>query len=104
MRAGNLKDKIEIQKLGTAQDEVGQITEKYEKFADAYTEATNLGSKEKYFNGRYEDINMKKFRIRYIPGITTDMRIKLGDELYDIKEVIDPYNKRRELLISAKKV
>ncbi len=104
MRAGSLKDRIEIQEKGTGTDAVGQPLDEYTKFADAYAEVTNIGASEKYFAGRYEEVDTKKFRIRFIDGVTTAMRIKLDDEFYDIKEVVDPYRNRRELLIAAKKV
>lgn len=104
MRAGKLKDFITIEKPTIDKNEVGEEINTFEKFCDAYCEVTNIGTSEKYFNARYENVNSKKFRIRFIPGVTTSMRIKLDDEYFDIKEVVDPYRNKRELLIAAQKV
>lgn len=104
MRAGKLKTFITIEKPTTDKNEVGESIKDFTKFSDAYSDVTNIGTKEKYFNARYENVDSKKFRIRFIPGVTTSMRIKLDDEYFDIKEVVDPYSNRRELLIAAQKV
>ena len=104
MRAGSLKTLITIENLTTGKNEVGESIPIFTKFADAYSEVTNMGTKEKYFNARYESVDSKKFRIRFISGVTTSMRIKLDDEYFDIKEVVDPYRNKRELLIAAEKV
>ncbi len=101
MRAGALKDLITIEKLTGTKNGFGEIEDSYENFSDAFSEVSHIGTSEKYFSGKYSEVDSRKFRIRYIPGITTDMRILFDSRYFDIKEVVDPYNKKQELLIAA---
>ena len=39
-----------------------------------------------------------KFNMRYVPGITNDMRIRHGDEIYEILSVVNVKSLNRELL------
>jgi SPP1 family predicted phage head-tail adaptor len=45
-----------------------------------------------------------KFRSRFTPGIDNDMRIRHGDDDYEILSVIDVQGLKRELLIYVKLV
>lgn len=104
MRAGALKDLITIEKKVNGEDNFGEANDTFEKFKDAYSEVSHIGTSEKYFSGKYSDVDTKKFRIRYIPGVTTNMRILFDGSYFDIKEAVDPYMKKQELLIVGKEV
>ncbi len=104
MRAGNLKHKLTIETLTPSIDGFGAMTEDYKEFIQVYSEVSHIGTSQKYFTGKYIDLDVKKFRIRYAPGITNSMRIKFENEYYDIKETVDPYMNKRELLIVGEKV
>ncbi|UTJ05393.1 phage head closure protein [Arcobacter roscoffensis] len=99
MRAGSLRDVIVIEKSITTSNEYKEKVKTFEPFVETRTQVSHVSSNEKYFNGKYTDKIVKKFRLRYIDGVTTDMRIVFEKENYDIKEVVDPSRRKRELLI-----
>jgi len=99
MRAGCLKNRISIEKLTKNNNDFGEVIENYELFKEAYCEVTGVQTVEKYFKNKYVDVDVKKFRIRFLKDIKTDMRILYENQFYNIKEIVDPYNNKRELLI-----
>jgi len=45
-----------------------------------------------------------KFRSRFVPGVTSDMRIKHGEEVYEIISALDVESAHRELLCYCRRV
>ena len=56
-----------------------------------------------YFSGPFQmGENIIRVRIRYLDGITNNMRIKYGKRLFDIYSVIDSMESHRELQLMCK--
>ena len=52
-----------------------------------------------YFNALATNTKVAvKFNMRYVPGITNDMRIRHGDEIYEILSAVNVKGLNRELL------
>ncbi len=105
MRNGKLKNKIEFFKLSKKEDDFGEALEdeiNLTHVAFAMAEVSHIGTSEKYFNNRFVDEDIKKFRIHFIKDIDTTMQILFNGVSYDIKEIVDPYMSRKELLIAGK--
>lgn len=104
MRNGNLKHKIEFLKLSEQTDDFGEIKDDYIHVTFAMAEVSHIGTSEKYFNNRFIDEDIKKFRIHFLNDIDTTMQIIFDGVSYDIKETVDPYMNKKELLIAGKAI
>lgn len=101
MRSRNLKHKIEIQNLTTTTNGYGEETESFTKFKEVRAAIENFSSKEVFFSSGIIEKSTKKFRIRFLPGVTTDMRIKQNDKYFDIVEIVNPQERNKELIIAV---
>ena len=76
MRAGNLRNKAIMQKLGTAQNEFGEVEEgEFEKFKDVWCSITPVSGNEKFLSNADFSKTTHKIRIRYLAGVNASMRL-----------------------------
>ncbi|WP_278309050.1 phage head closure protein [Peptoclostridium litorale] len=61
-----------------------------------------LKGREYYEAAATQNENQVKFITRYHAGITADMRIKMGERVFEIQSVVDVDEKHKELNIMAK--
>ena len=98
------RNKITIKQLTTAIDSEG-IEQKTESvFCTKGAAVEHRNPSEKWADGRMKPDVTDIFKMRYSPGITSDMGIAYGAKVYEIIGVEDIRDEHRELLIQAKEV
>ena len=106
LRAGSLRFHLTIQSPNPTQNEFGEPdqVQPYVYFADVWSSMEPLKGNEKYVaDQRFGQVDAK-FKFRYIVGLTADMRILVGDDAYDIREILNINNLNRELEVLATKM
>ncbi len=99
MRAGRLRDKIEIQELTVTQDDYGGTVEDWTKWDAVWGDIEYLRGRT-LFEAQAAQSNAEgRIYIRYLSGIKPEMRIKHGDEYLEILSILPADNKRREIEI-----
>jgi SPP1 family predicted phage head-tail adaptor len=89
MRAGPLRHRIEIQTRATTLNAAGEPTGTWSTYAEAWAAIWPIRGLE-YFSARQEqDAVTHKVRIRYLSGVTPEMRVKFGTRYFDIASVIN---------------
>ncbi|WP_196007899.1 phage head closure protein [Clostridium tyrobutyricum] len=84
MRTEELKHKITFQKLTTTTNENGFEVEVWEDYSTAWAAISNLMGREYFAAAAVQAEKTVKFTIRYLQGITDDMRILFEDKQYNI--------------------
>ena len=98
MNPGKYRHKITFLKHGTGRDDYGEPTDTWEPFKTAWAAVDPLLGNE-FFSALTTDNKVKiKFNSRYIAGITNDMRIQHGADVYEILSAINVKSLNRELL------
>jgi len=97
---GKYRHKIDFLKRETGTDDYGEPLDNWQVFKQGIWASKDPLLGNEYFNALTTDTKVEvKFNMRYIPGITSEMRIKHGDEEYEI--IGQPVNVKglnRELL------
>lgn len=100
--AGQLRERIVIERPIKEPDSFGQPIETWSEFAAVWAAKEPLNGRE-YFDaqGVFSE-NMIRFRIRHRPGIDNTMRISHDGRLYNIKSIVDAADRHvhMELLCS----
>jgi len=104
MRAGNLRHKITIEKPTYNTNDFGEEENSYQMFQETFASVEQFSIKEAFFSSHIIEVSTKKFRIRYVSGLEMDMRIKFNGKYFDIKEIVNPYERNRELIIAASEI
>ncbi|AND85565.1 phage head closure protein [Clostridium tyrobutyricum] len=84
MRTEELKHKIIFQKLTATTNENGFEVEVWEDYSTVWAEVSNLMGREYFAAAAGQAEKTVKFTIRYLQGITDDMRILFEDKQYNI--------------------
>lgn len=84
MRTEELKHKIIFQKLTATTNENGFEVEVWEDYSTVWAEVSNLMGREYFAAAAVQAEKTVKFTIRYLQGITDDMRILFEDKQYNI--------------------
>lgn len=94
---GALRERISLQSKVITQDSTGAPVETWSEIAALWAAKEPLSGRE-FFDaqGVFEE-NIVRFRIRYREGMDPAMRIAHGGRTYNIKSIIDPEERHREL-------
>lgn len=98
MRAGLLRHKVTLQKLGERVDDgAGGGSIPFEDVADVWAHIHPLAGSELLRAGQFDATLSHRISIRYYPGIHPSWRVKYGTRVFDIKSVADLDERHREI-------
>lgn len=104
MRIGNLRSYLTIQNVTESFDENLELILSWGTFANVWGEYTPLVGREYYASKVVNAEVTGTVRIRYLAGVTPEMRIIDGTKTYGIEAVINIDNKNEELVLLVKEV
>lgn len=99
MRAGSLRNIIVIQTPVEVQATTGEPVITWVNYYSINGAIEPLIGREFWQSKQISAEITGKIKIRYIKGITAKMRIKFGSRYYDIKGIIDPEERHKELVL-----
>jgi SPP1 family predicted phage head-tail adaptor len=101
---GDYRHKITFLRHLTGQDDYGDPIDKWVTFKSVWASKDPLLGNE-FFAALTAGTKVEvKFNCRYFPGVTNAMRIRHGDETYEILSSIDVKSLHRELLCYCRMV
>ena len=102
MRAGKLSQRVEIWIRSTAVSDLGEHSESFDVSAIRYASIEPLQGRE-YFSAVGVESNIStRIRLRYdsiTAALTTTDRLKSNGILYNIKSIINPDGRSREVVL-----
>ena len=87
MNVGRLDRKVTIEKVVRVRDAYGQVVESWGVFKDVWASVTWQKAGEKLEQGRETATTKAIFYIRYMDGITSDMRLSFQSKKWDILDI-----------------
>lgn len=102
MRAGQLRNRITIQSSTATPDAAGQLTRTWSTFAASVPAKVESVTGGETLRGRQIAAETKiVFTVRYLAGVTAQMRVSFEGRTFGIARCGDPYGDHRELRIEA---
>ena len=102
MRSGELNRLIDIEALTVTDDGMGSSVESWTTFKSGVWAAVwPVSAKEQIKAGKTELVVTHRIRIRYLSGLTSDMRIKYNGSYFNIVSIINPGTTNRMIDILA---
>lgn len=101
MRAGKLRHRIRIEAPGTVQDKYGEPVEGWTTFAEVWASREDLTGREAFAAQQVNAEVTTRFGLRFLPGMTANMRVQCEGIGYDLQSVADPDGRGRELVLYA---
>jgi len=97
MRAGRLRHRITIQQPTLTTNALGGKTKSWTDFTTVWAAIEPTTGHEIDQDHQLEPEVSARIVIRYLSGITSDMRIKYGSKYYKISGIVNPDERNREL-------
>jgi SPP1 family predicted phage head-tail adaptor len=104
MDIGDLRHRITLQKFINEVNENGFETEVWQDYKTVWASVSNLSGKEYYQAAAVQVEKTVKFTIRYLYGISSDMRILFEGKQYNITSIDNIKYKNRFIEIKALEV
>lgn len=97
MRAGSLDTRISIQRRVATQDTAGEPALAWETVAERWASLERTPGREIWNSAQRAGRVPTVFRLRYLAGVTPDMRVVAQGRVFDIKSVVRPSGRAAEL-------
>lgn len=97
IRAGQLRQVVVIEKPINTKGNMGGTSSGWQTFATVRAQLSPLSGRETLSADMIDSEVTARAYLRYIPGITTDMRLNHNGELWNIKAVINQHSRNRQL-------
>ena len=105
MNAGMLNKRITIQELtagSPTQDTFGQPSESWTTFSEVWAAVEPIQGREFWAQQQVQSEVTVRIRLRYLEGVTTQMRVSYAGKIYAIESVIDPKERHAEMQLMCK--
>ena len=84
MRAGNLRHKAIIQKVGTTTNDYGEVEEgEFETFKTVWCSITPISGNESFLSNTDFSKTTHKIRTRFVSGVNASMRLLWNDRIFN---------------------
>jgi SPP1 family predicted phage head-tail adaptor len=87
MSIGEIRHRITLQSLVLTTNDNGFEIESWQEFKTVWSKVSNLSGREYYRAASIQEEQTVKFTIRYLKGLTANMRILFEDRQYNIISV-----------------
>ncbi|MEM8863998.1 MAG: phage head closure protein [Planctomycetota bacterium] len=102
MRAGDLRHRVTFEQRDATTDDAGQAVNVWKPFAENVPAAVEFGSGSHGRRGEQVEENATHtVECRWLEGVTSAMRIRHGDRIYDIVSCGDPEGRRIRLVCNV---
>lgn len=102
MKAGQLDQRVTVERLEQGQDEIGQPYSTWTPVVTLWAAVEPQAGREFVAAGAAQSQLTTKIRIRYRPGIQSDDRVIHNGKAMNIQSVIDYRSQRRELVLMCR--
>lgn len=104
MKIGRLRHRIAIEESIAGRDSFGAEISEWRQFIKVWADVSPVSGREFI---AFKQINAEistKVTIRYIAGVTTEMRVLFDNRIFEITSIINPEEKNVSLLLMCKEV
>jgi SPP1 family predicted phage head-tail adaptor len=103
VRIGPLRYRITIEQKSVTRDTSGGEVVTWVPFAVVWSSAESITGREFFASAQVSSTVTTKFGIRYLPGVTTAMRVSFDGDLYNIVAILDS-DRRADFVLLCEKV
>jgi len=101
MNVGRMRHRIEIQQDTGSQDSTGQVIPDWDTFAERWALVEVQSGSEPIVGEQVQASRQYKITLRYLDGVTSDMRILWNDRTLEITSVVEDAYKRQLILTAG---
>lgn len=104
MRTASLRHKIILEHRMISFNSYGEENDEWQTYQEAYCAIEPMRGSEAFVSKQLYHKNTLKLKMRFISGVTTHMRIKCNERIFEILEIVNPYERNKELILTCSEV
>lgn len=101
MKSGALRHRLDIQVQQDQRDSFGSVVGEWQTQFRPYGEITQLSGREYFAAQQFNPEITHKIRLRYVPGLTPKMRIRLATRIFEINHLLNVDERNKEIELYA---
>lgn len=101
MQAGTLRRQVVIEQPSGAQNGLGEPAQSWSEVATVPAHIEPMGGREALVAGQLNAMSSYAIRLRFYPGLSTRMRVRYGDRVFEIVTVQNVDERNREIVLSC---
>lgn len=103
IKPGRMRHRIIIQQSTQTQNAYGEPVDSWSAFSDPlWAEVSPVQGREFWAQQQAQSEVTHRVRVRYVPGVTTAMRVMFGSRIFAVKSVIDVKEEHKELQLMCR--
>jgi SPP1 family predicted phage head-tail adaptor len=104
VRSGSLRHRVTIQRAVEASNDLGELVSSWVAHATVWGEIKQEKGGEQLVADHIRSEISTKITIRYLAGVTRDMRVKFGDRYFRIENVYNWQERNRMMILTTSEV
>jgi SPP1 family predicted phage head-tail adaptor len=102
--AGSYRHPITLQKQSQTKNDYGEKVPTWTDFAQSRAGIYPISGKDFIASAEVNSEVTTKINLRYIPGVTADMRVKFGERIFKIIAVMNFQERNKEIQLMCKEM
>ncbi len=99
MLGGRLNHKVVIEQRTETKNTLGEDETTWSTYKWTWAQVSPLSGKEYLANNELQSVVTGRVSMRYLSGVTVDMRINWDNRIFDIISIINTEERNRELIL-----
>lgn len=99
MLSGRLNHKVVIEQRVETKNTLGEDITTWTEYKTTWAKVSPLSGKEYLSNNEFQSVITGRVSMRYLSGVTVDMRINWDNRIFNIKSIINTDERNRELIL-----
>jgi SPP1 family predicted phage head-tail adaptor len=101
---GRLRERVTIQQATERRNALGETTLEWETFAERWASVDGLSSREFLLQGQQQAEMSHRVRLRYVPGMTSQMRFLWRGRVLEIASLLEHANRSEHEALCTERV
>jgi SPP1 family predicted phage head-tail adaptor len=101
---GRLRERVTIQQATERRNALGETTLEWETFAERWASVDGLSSREFLLQGQQQTEMSHRVRLRYVPGMTSQMRFLWRGRVLEIASLLEHANRSEHEALCTERV
>jgi len=101
---GRLRERVTIQQATERRNAMGETVQTWEPFAERYASVEGLSSREVLLQGQQRTEVSHRVRMRYVPDMTSTMRILWRGRVLEIASLLEHENRSHHEALCTERV
>jgi SPP1 family predicted phage head-tail adaptor len=101
---GRMRERVRIEQAAETRNAIGEVVQSWQTFAERWASVDGLSSREFLLQGQQQTEISHRVRLRYVDGMTSQMRIVWRDRVLEINSLLEHRNRSEHEALCTERI